>query len=240
MWQSQIQNPVGGTNRLAAGQELTTRTMTLTGSASQTFPDALSVAVSFTADSQRSGTASGQGAVPALRMGTIIGIVRNGVTNAALPGVTVAVVGGPSNGRTTSTDGNGFYSLPVDFGGVNISYAMAGFTTVVRAFTVSGDGRMDVNLTPPAAPSPDAEYRVTGSRADLTYANAQGGTAQASSVTLPWSYKFSASTGQFLYISAQNTGDSGSITVSIYKRGVLYRTTSSTGAFVIATASGSF
>jgi hypothetical protein len=216
--------------------------MTITGSASQPFPESLAVTVSFTDDSQATGTATGQAPLPVLRTATIIGIVRNGVTRAPMGGVTVAVVGGPSNGRTTSTDGNGFYSLaPVDVGALQVSYASAGFTTVVRNFTIDGDARMDVDLTPPAAPSADVEYRVTGTRADLTYANATGGTAQESRVTLPWSYRINgARTGQFLYISAQNTGDSGSVTVSIYKRGVLFKTTTSTGAFVIATASGSF
>jgi hypothetical protein len=37
-WQVQVQNPVGGTNRLAAHSAVTTRTMIITGSASQTFP----------------------------------------------------------------------------------------------------------------------------------------------------------------------------------------------------------
>lgn len=87
------------------------------------------------------------------------------------------------------------------------------------------------------------EYKVTGtatSSASLTYANASEGTSQLSSATLPWTYKFSAKSGQFLYISAQNNGSFGCVDVEILKDGRAFKSSFSCGAFVIATASGSF
>lgn len=234
-------NPLGGSNRIAPQQELSTRTLTATAGSDIQYPAAIRATVAFVDDGQTAGSATSTVPIQPLQTATVTGVVRNGVSNAPLTGATVSVTAGPSSGRTTTTDGNGFYSLPVDFGPINLRFDAPGFSPVVRAFTVSGNSTVDVNLTPPTAPSPAVEYRVIGSRADLTYVTSQGGTAQAANQTLPWSYTMTfAQTGQFLYISAQNTGDSGPITVQIYRRGVLFRTTTSTGAFAIATASGSF
>ena len=44
--------------------------------------------------------------------------------------------------------------------------------------------------------------------------------------------------GDFVYLSAQNNGDYGYITVEIYVNGMLFKSSSSTGGYVIATASG--
>lgn len=90
---------------------------------------------------------------------------------------------------------------------------------------------------------PDVEYVVTGTpRASvITYSGRNESTLQASSANLPWSYQFSpAKTGDFLYVSAQNDAASGCITVQIKKRGSVYRDATSCGAYVIATASGSW
>ncbi|MCJ7483176.1 MAG: hypothetical protein MUO31_09450 [Thermodesulfovibrionales bacterium] len=89
---------------------------------------------------------------------------------------------------------------------------------------------------------PDVEYRVSGSTNSvfITYANKDEGTSQTYAQT-PWTYKFSgAKSGQFLYVSAQNQRSSGSVKVEIYKNGDLYKVSESSGAYVIATASGSY
>jgi hypothetical protein len=97
--------------------------------------------------------------------------------------------------------------------------------------------------TPTAPSGGSVTYKVSGigtSSASLTYATAGGGTAQVSNATLPWSYTWTAKAGDFLYISAQNNASSGSVTVEIWKGSSLFQTTTSTGAYVIATASGSY
>lgn len=77
--------------------------------------------------------------------------------------------------------------------------------------------------------------------AGLTYANCTAGTSQQGDATLPWSFTCSSiPAGQFLYISAQNNRNAGCVKTQIYKRGVLYKESESCGAFVIATASGSY
>ena len=85
----------------------------------------------------------------------------------------------------------------------------------------------------------DVKYTVSGSAtaASLTYQNGQGGTAQED-VSLPWEKTYQLLKGDFLYISAQNKADSGSITTNISVNGVNFKTTTSIGAFVIATSSG--
>jgi hypothetical protein len=89
------------------------------------------------------------------------------------------------------------------------------------------------------------EYKVTSSstaRASLTYENSSGGTSQLADVVLPWSYAWTGApkAGDRLYISAQNTSNTGCVAVEIYKKDVLYKTSQSCGAFVVATVDGTY
>ena len=79
----------------------------------------------------------------------------------------------------------------------------------------------------------------TSGTVDLTIANEDEGTAQYTDVPTPWKYEFEAQKDQFLYVSAQNNQDNGTVTVKIYINDDLYKKASSTGAYVIATAYGS-
>lgn len=83
-------------------------------------------------------------------------------------------------------------------------------------------------------------YRVTGSAAsvDVTFESEGGGTSQLSDEAIPWSYTFEAARGDFLYVSAQNQGETGSVTASVRVNGQTIDSATSEGAFVIATASG--
>ena len=76
------------------------------------------------------------------------------------------------------------------------------------------------------------EYRVTGTatRASMTYATSGGGTAQQADRTLPWSFDTTMSRGEFVYISAQNSGSSGCVNVEIRVRSQSFRSTQSCGA----------
>ena len=175
---------------------------------------------------------------------TLVGAVLDSATRRALGGVRVSALT-PSlltTLATTTTDGNGFYSLVVPSAtALTVNYTLTGYNIQNVSSNFSADARRDINLVQSAPAAAALEYRVTGSRASLTYSNCTAGTSQASAANLPWSFTCaSVPAGQFVYISAQNTGDSGTITVAIYKRGVLYRESSSTGAFAIATASGSY
>jgi hypothetical protein len=81
-------------------------------------------------------------------------------------------------------------------------------------------------------------YEVTGSAdcVSMTYTNASGGTSQEADMAVPWSESFTAEDGEFLYISAQNKTEYGSVTVTIYVDNVPVETSTSSGAYVIAEA----
>lgn len=80
-------------------------------------------------------------------------------------------------------------------------------------------------------------YRVDGEGpASVTYANATEGTEQRN-VTLPWTETFTASHGQFLYVSAQDKGGIGLIVCSISVDGKIVKDATSKGEFTIATVS---
>lgn len=81
-------------------------------------------------------------------------------------------------------------------------------------------------------------YEVTCASCDLTYSNSSADTEQRTIAT-SWNYEFNAEGGQFLYISAQNNNSSGSVAVKILLNGDTFKSASSSGAYVIATASGS-
>jgi hypothetical protein len=125
------------------------------------------------------------------------------------------------------------------------------FLIFCLAFLVScGDGtRGNLENANTAAPQPPVTpsivtasvvYRVSGTTdsASLTYINSQGGTVQET-ITTPWTKTYTMKADDFLYVSAQNQNASGSITSEILINGVTFKTTTSTGSYVIATASGS-
>jgi len=87
--------------------------------------------------------------------------------------------------------------------------------------------------------SPKVEYKISGTATSvsITLSNSTGGTEQYSDVILPKVYSYSNFSSNFLYISAQNNGDSGTVNVECYYEGVLKDSAHSEGAYVIATAS---
>lgn len=80
------------------------------------------------------------------------------------------------------------------------------------------------------------KYTVDCGSCDLTYTNSSGSTEQRS-MSNSWYYDFTSYPDGFYYISAQNNNASGSVTVRIYFNGKLEKEATSTGAYVIATAS---
>ena len=85
------------------------------------------------------------------------------------------------------------------------------------------------------------KYVVTGkggaNKAALTM-QVPSGTSQQE-VRLPWDETYTFPSGSFVYLSAQNQMDSGSITAKIYLQGKLWKEVESKGAYVIASVSGS-
>ncbi len=98
----------------------------------------------------------------------------------------------------------------------------------------------------------NVKYVVSGnsSRVDLTIKNEHGGTSQYSDRNVPWEYEFSVKTTKsdsaFLYLSAQSNDPTSKtvITEIFVKKSFendysLFKTSTSNGAYVISTSSGS-
>jgi hypothetical protein len=183
---------------------------------------------------------------PPLARYAVFGVVRDANTNTPIPGVRVGAVNVQTQTNvSTMTDGGGFYHLAgIATGPVTVDWTHANYTSRSERLTfASADVRHDTTLSPRPPPTPQVEYRITGSarRCSVTYQSSAGGISQAS-VAIPWSFNRSARTGEFLYVSCQidTGGDNGSITVAIYKNGSFYRSGMASGFPNIATASGSY
>ena len=86
----------------------------------------------------------------------------------------------------------------------------------------------------------DVEYKVSGSGGsfDVTISNEDDGTSQFDNVSSGWTYSFSTTdSDHFLYVSAQNQNSNGSVTTKIYVDGKQKKTSTSNGAYVIASCS---
>lgn len=121
---------------------------------------------------------------------------------------------------------------------VGIASAAAVGLVIYIATAYGGDS------TPQSTPLPSITkvvYEITGTAnsVSITLSNATGGTEQYGNAKVPQSITYSDFKSSFLYISAQNNGERGSVTVTIYVNGRAVKTATSSGAYVIATASGS-
>lgn len=85
------------------------------------------------------------------------------------------------------------------------------------------------------------ELKVTGTAksVSITYVNEDGGTSQVSSVSLPWSYSYNGTHDDFYYVSAQNNSETGTVTTKVLANSKEIKSSTSSGAYVIATSSGS-
>lgn len=118
------------------------------------------------------------------------------------------------------------------------------YTVEVLARNIAGTGpRLSAQATTLSAEAArglvEVVYSITGSAGSvsITQRNASGGTEQYDS-SLPLSRSFWIRPGSFLYISAQNNGDSGDVSCALTRSGRTVQTASSSGAYVIATCSG--
>jgi len=247
----------GATATLSAvGQ---TSQIVVTGTYSDGSTKDITAQTSFVSDNSSVATVSGSGLVTAVSNGTasitatVLGKQGTGKITVAIKPTIISFTtdastvqpGGKTTLRweTTSADsasiGQGVGDVPVS-GSASISPSAA-FTSYVLTAT-NGNGSVQKSLGV-SVNYPDVEYSVTTSAAPrvslITYAGSGGSTLQTSNASTPWSYTFSASSGAFLYVSAQNDNFNTCVTVSITIRGSLLKTGTSCGAFTIATVSGS-
>ena len=93
---------------------------------------------------------------PATPTYTIAGAISDATTGRAIGGGSVSVVDGTNANKGSSTDGNGYYSIPALAGGsFTLRATAAGYNNADKGLTLSADTRVDLALPPiPPAPSP--------------------------------------------------------------------------------------
>lgn len=109
------------------------------------------------------------------------------------------------------------------------------FTILISIFLLIACGNMKES-----GKTKEIKYEITGSArsVSVTLSNGEGGTEQFNDVSVPWKKTYSIKNG-FVYLSAQNQGSSGTVTVKIYVDGKVIKESSSSGEYVIASASDS-
>ena len=115
--------------------------------------------------------------------------------------------------------------------------------TTTGRYTNSGNGGDDGGsyVRPTSKPTTyTVDYEVTGTAKDgsFTWQNETGGTEQGD-YKVPFKKTFKAEYGQFVYISVQNNYKTGSVTCKIIVNGKEFKSSTSEGAYKIATCSGS-
>jgi hypothetical protein len=88
----------------------------------------------------------------------------------------------------------------------------------------------------------DYKYEVSGTSGDysITCEGAPSGTVQFDNVGSGWTYEWTQSGTRWLYISAQNNRNSGTVTVKIIRKGKVLAQQTSSGAYVITTVDGTY
>ncbi len=91
----------------------------------------------------------------------------------------------------------------------------------------------------PLSASITVRYEVTGSAetVNIDYLDSSGDLAIINGQNIPWEITFSANKGDQVYLSAKRTGETGTVTVKIYKDGSLLDEDTSTDSSA-ATAEG--
>lgn len=135
-------------------------------------------------------------------------------------------------------DGKTFSERKVNFGGCfSIFIALSLIAFLIYLFSPKSNTSFDENLK--NQKNFQVKYSVEGTAraVSITLQNSQGGTEQGD-YKLPFSENFTMQAGSFAYISAQNLGERGSVTVKIFIDEILWKEASSSGAYKIASTSG--
>jgi hypothetical protein len=130
-----------------------------------------------------------------------------------------------------------------------IGLFLVGAAITTAASDTSDDSRPSSPGTGSSSRGHTVTYKVEGTttQASITYENANGDTSQQSDIDVPLTRQSDGGhgivlngmrRGAFLYISAQNSKRSGSVTCIIEVDGVVVETNTSYGGFTIATCSG--
>ncbi|HUR34368.1 MAG TPA: carboxypeptidase regulatory-like domain-containing protein [Vicinamibacterales bacterium] len=93
---------------------------------------------------------------------TLFGVLSDGSNGRALRGADVLVLGGINNGRSTTTDGNGYYSIPTLLeGSFTIRFTRDGYEVLEQTVVLTADTRRDFQMKALPPPPYLGTYNVT-------------------------------------------------------------------------------
>ncbi len=109
---------------------------------------------------------------------TLFGVVSDGRNGRALGSATVLVVGSTNNGRTTTTDANGYYSIPTLLEGTfGLRITRDGYEPLEQSVSLTADTRRDLQMKELPPPPYLGTYGVTLSTTQNSCSNITPGTS---------------------------------------------------------------
>jgi Carboxypeptidase regulatory-like domain/HYDIN/CFA65/VesB-like, Ig-like domain len=115
---------------------------------------------------------------PAAAAFTLAGVILDSASERALRGAVVTATDSVSNRRSSTTDGNGYYSIPaLREGAVSVTVSATGYQTLTRSVTLTADTNFGMFVAPNAAPPPpppSSRVRIGAVCRDNTLSTATG------------------------------------------------------------------
>jgi hypothetical protein len=180
---------------------------------------------------------------------TLTGVVSDERTGAPIAAATVQTVGGANGGKSSSTDGNGSFSIPgLTSGSVTIRASANGYDTIDQAVTIAADVKIDLKLratatappppAPPPPPSAPCAYTISPVSNSLTW---MGGTFTATITrTLgTCSWQATSNVSWITFTEGASGSGSGTLTYFITANGGVTPTNTRFGTVTITWSGGS-
>jgi len=139
---------------LAPSGTVQSKTFNIGDTSGQTIATQVTATVHYRADSGNMGTASATATItgpptapaPAVN-GTLFGVVSDAASGSAISGASVSVTSGPNAGKSSVTDGNGYYSIPaITAGSFTIQVTASAYVTLTQTVSLNADTRVDLRL----------------------------------------------------------------------------------------------
>jgi len=112
---------------------------------------------------------------------TVAGVLSEASGGAPIGGANVKINDGPYVGKSSSTDGNGYYSIAGVVGAITLFASKPGYESALRSLAVSRDTRFDLTMGRAAAPpQPGPRVRIGAICNNGTLSSATGSGACSS------------------------------------------------------------
>ena len=185
--------------RIAAGTSASSGIINLVDDAGATASaTSTTLSVGWTDDSGRTGSATSVATFsqpapePVARTFTLAGVIGDLLSGRAVVGATVAATDSTNTRRTSTTDGNGYYSIaPLREGSISVTITATGYQATTRTVALTSDTRFEPLIFPTSTP---AATLSCGAPSVVTCINGgQQGTPTASCSDGAWSCSTTAS-----------------------------------------------